>query len=232
MGAVQHPPRAAPAPRGLRAPPGPCAPAPRTAAAPAPPPRPLGAWEHPSPRSPPPPIVPELRSLVPTLSLLPSPDEHRTPGTGLDTPIAAACSSPAQGRHRRPRMPARSGRASSEGRPGAARAARAASESSIACTETFPPAAGRRGREVPARRSGEAGRGGRRSPIGSPGHPRPRDNNKAPTLPGRRRGESGAEIVGNSELHFPASAARSLRYVLGTIDQMEWKGGESEPAED
>lgn len=39
--------------------------------------------------------------------------------------------------------------------------------------------------------------------------------------PGRLPGESGAEIVGNSELHFPASAASSLRYVLGTIDQME-----------
>lgn len=75
--AVQHRPSAVPAPRGLRARPGSRAPARRTAAAPAPP-RPHGAWEHPSSRAPPPPVVPELRSLVPT-PLTPSHDQHRLP---------------------------------------------------------------------------------------------------------------------------------------------------------
>lgn len=140
----------------------------------------------------------------------------------------------AQGRHPRPRMPARSGRASSEGRPVAVRAARAAERRPRARSSSEKLFRQRRaaGREVPARPSGEAGRGGGRALAHWPSwSPRPRDNNKAPTPWGRRPGESRAEIVGNSELHFPASAARSLRYVLGTIDQMEWKG-KNEPAED
>lgn len=50
-----------------------------------------------------------------------------------------------------------------------------------------------------------------RASIGPPGAvaPSPRDNNRAPD-PGGNAGESGAEIVGNSELYFPASAASSL----------------------
>lgn len=58
----------------------------------------------------------------------------------------------------------------------------------------------------------------RRASIGRPGPvaPSPRDNNRAPD-PGGSAGESGAEILGNSELYFPASAASSLHYVLGNI---------------
>lgn len=84
-GAEQLLPRAARAPRGLHAPPGPRAPTPRTAAAQAPP-WPLGAREHPSPRAPPPPARPR------------APQPH-VPATStdsqmmLDTPISAACSS-------------------------------------------------------------------------------------------------------------------------------------------
>lgn len=64
----------------------------------------------------------------------------------------------------------------------------------------------------------------RRAPIGRPGPvaPSPRDNNRPPAL-GGSAGESGAEIVGNLELEFPASPASSLHYVLGNIYQMELK---------
>lgn len=64
----------------------------------------------------------------------------------------------------------------------------------------------------------------RRASIGRPGPVAlsPRDNNSAPN-PGGSAGESGAEIVGNSELYFPASEASSFHYVLGNIYQMELK---------
>lgn len=76
-------------------------------------------------------------------------------------------------------------------------------------------------------RRGGVGRRGLRScraSIGRPGPvaPSPRDNNRAPDR-GGSAGESGAEIVGNSELYFPASLASSLHYVLGNIYQMQLK---------
>lgn len=137
----------------------------------------------------------------------------------LDTPIAAACSSPlspgAEGLAcpRAAGEPAakdgRSRRRQPERRP----RARAPAEKLFRLRRAA-------GREVQARRSGEAGRGGGRAPIGPPGT---RGHVTITRLQpgGWRLEESGAEIVGNSELHFPASAARSLRYVLGTIDQGE-----------
>lgn len=77
-------------------------------------------------------------------------------------------------------------------------------------------------------RDGIARRGGERStcahwPARLRASPRPRDNNTAPAG-GLRAGESGAEIVGNSELYFPASPARSLHCVVGNIYPMESKG--------
>lgn len=95
------------------------------------------------------------RSSVASCQLLPPlPDEHRLPDRA-GHPDRRLVLLAAQGRHPRPRMPARSGRASSEGRPVAVQTARAATESSTVSRETFPPAAG-----GGARSPGAAERGG------------------------------------------------------------------------
>lgn len=176
--AQQHLPRAAPALLGLRSPQGPRVPSRRKAAVPAPP-RPLGAWEHPSPRTPPPPVGPELRSLVPTPT--PTPQTSTDSLTGLDTPIAASCSSQLRVGTQGLACPRAAGEpAAKDGQSRCEQPERRPRAQPSA--EKLFRLRRAAGREVPARPSGEAGRGGGRALAHWPAwSPRPRDNNKAPT---------------------------------------------------
>lgn len=121
------------------------------------------------------------RSSVASCQLLPPlPDEHRLPDRA-GHPDRRLVLLAAQGRHPRPRMPARSGRPAAKDGQSRCKQPERRPRAQPSAEKLFRLRRAA-GREVPARLSWEAGRGGGRALAHWPAwSPRPRDNNKAPT---------------------------------------------------